>query len=199
VPEGRTLDRLDELLDVSAVALGVGLGLVQHRGSDHARLPSSRSRGAYSVRAVNSTAVAAVLAFAAGLGGAVQIAVQGRLGDRVGSLEAVTTAAVIGCAIALAVLLVTRRSVAGVGDAVSGPKWQLLGGVMSVFIVLAITVAGPRIGIVATTAFLIAAQFGLAALIDRYGWFGVEQVPVTWYRVLGIVLLVAGAALTLRR
>jgi transporter family-2 protein len=148
---------------------------------------------------VNSTAVAAVLAFAAGLGGAVQIAVQGRLGDRVGSLEAVTTAAVIGCAIALAVLLVTRRSVAGVGDAVSGPKWQLLGGVMSVFIVLAITVAGPRIGIVATTAFLIAAQFGLAALIDRYGWFGVEQVPVTWYRVLGIVLLVAGAALTLRR
>lgn len=148
---------------------------------------------------MSSTAFAAVLAFAAGLGGAVQIAVQGRLGDRVGSLEAVTTAAVIGCAIALATLLVARRSVAGVGDAVSGPKWQLLGGAMSVFIVLAITVAGPRIGIVATTAFLIAAQFGLAALIDRYGWFGVEQVPVTWYRVLGIVLLVAGAALTLRR
>lgn len=128
-----------------------------------------------------------------------QIAVQGRLGDRVGSLEAVTTAAVVGCAVALVALLVARRSLAGVGDAVAGPKWQLLGGVMSVFIVLAITVAGPRIGIVATTAFLIAAQFGLAALIDRYGWFGVEQVPVTWARVLGIVLLVAGAALTLRR
>lgn len=140
-----------------------------------------------------------MLAFAAGLGGAVQIAVQGRLGDRVGSIEAVTTAAVIGCTVAVAALLVARRSLAGVGDAVAGPKWQLLGGVMSVFIVLAITVAGPRIGIVATTAFLIAAQFGLAALIDRYGWFGVEQVPVTWSRVLGIILLVAGAALTLRR
>lgn len=140
-----------------------------------------------------------MLAFAAGLGGAVQIAVQGRLGDRVGSLEAVTTAAVIGCAVAVAALLVARRSLAGVGDAVAGPKWQLLGGVMSVFIVLAITVAGPKIGIVATTAFLIAAQFGLAAIIDRYGWFGVEPVPVTWTRVLGIILLVAGAALTLRR
>lgn len=140
-----------------------------------------------------------MLAFAAGLGGAVQIAVQGRLGDRVGSLEAVTTAAVIGCAVAVAALLVARRSLAGVGDAVAGPKWQLLGGVMSVFIVLAITVAGPTIGIVATTAFLIAAQFGLAAIIDRYGWFGVEPVPVTWTRVLGVILLVAGAALTLRR
>ena len=148
---------------------------------------------------MNSTAFAAVLAFAAGLGGAVQIAVQGRLGDRVGSIEAVTTATLVGCTIALAILLVSRRSLAGVGDAIVGPKWQLLGGVMSVFIVLAITVAGPRIGIVATSAFLIAAQFGLAAVIDRYGWFGAERVPVTWPRVVGIALLLVGAALTLRR
>ena len=148
---------------------------------------------------MSPTWFAAVLAFAAGLGGAVQIAVQGRLGDRVGSLEAVATAAVLGGAIAIAALLVARRSLGGVGEAVAGPKWQLLGGVMSVFIVLAITVAGPRIGVVATTAFLIAAQFGLATAIDRYGWFGVERVAVTWPRILGIGLLVVGAALTLRR
>jgi transporter family-2 protein len=148
---------------------------------------------------VSSTWFAAVLAFAAGLGGAVQIAVQGRLGDRVGSLEAVATAAVIGGVIALAALLLVRRSLGGVTEAVGGPKWQLLGGVMGVFIVFAITVAGPRIGVVATTAFLIAAQFGLAAAIDRYGWFGVEKVAITWPRVLGIGLLFMGAALTLRR
>ena len=148
---------------------------------------------------MSSTWFAALLAFAAGLGGAVQIAVQGRLGDRVGSLEAVATAAVVGGTIAIAALLVARRSLTGVSDAVAGPKWQLLGGAMSVFIVLAITVAGPRIGVVATTAFLIAAQFGLATAIDRYGWFGVEQVSVTWPRLLGIGLLVVGAALTLRK
>jgi len=148
---------------------------------------------------VSSTAFAAVLAFAAGLGGAVQIAVQGRLGDRVGSLEALTTAALIGGVIALTALLVVRRSLAGVGDALTGPKWLLLGGAMGAFIVFAITVAGPRIGVVATTAFLIAAQFSLAAVIDRYGWFGVEQVAFSWPRVLGIGLLVIGAALTLRR
>jgi transporter family-2 protein len=148
---------------------------------------------------MSTTWFAATLAFAAGLGGAVQIAVQGRLGDRVGSLEALATAAVIGGVIALAALLLVRRSVGGVTEAVGGPKWQLLGGVMGVFIVFAITVAGPRIGVVATTAFLIAAQFGLATAIDRYGWFGVERVALTWPRVLGISLLVVGAALTLRR
>ena len=145
------------------------------------------------------TGFAAVLAFAAGLGGAVQIAVQGKLGERVGSLEALTTAALVGAVIALTALLVARRSLVGVGDAFGGPKWQLLGGVMGAFIVFAITFAGPRIGVVATTAFLIAAQLSLAAVIDRFGWFGVERVGVTWPRLVGIALLLAGATLTLRR
>ncbi len=148
---------------------------------------------------MSPTAFAAALAFAAGLGGAVQIGVQGRLGDRVGTLEAVASAAVVALVLALTILLLARRSVAGIGEAVSGPKWQLLGGAMSVLVVLAITVAGPRIGVVTTTAFLVAAQFGLAAIIDRYGWFGVERVAFSPARVLGLVLLVAGATLTLRR
>jgi len=148
---------------------------------------------------VSSTAFAAVLAFAAGLGGAIQIAVQGRLGDRVGSIEALATASLIGALVAVLVLLVARQSLSGIGDAVASPKWMLLGGVMSAFIILAITVAGPKIGVVATTAFIIAAQFALASVIDRYGWFGIEPVAVSWPRVLGIVLLVVGAALTLRR
>ena len=148
---------------------------------------------------MSSTWFAAVLASAAGLGGAVQIAVQGRLADRVGSLEAVATASLIGGVIALAVLFVARRSLAGVGDALGSPKWMLLGGFMSALIILAITVAGPRIGIVATTAVLIAAQFTLATAIDRFGWFGVERIALSWPRALGLAFLALGAALTLRR
>jgi len=148
---------------------------------------------------VSSSGVAALLALAAGFGGAVQIAVQGRLGDRVGSLEAVATASLIGAVVALTVLVLARRSLAGVGEALGSPKWMLLGGVMSALIILAITVAGPRIGIVATTAVLIAAQFTLATVIDRQGWFGVERIAVQWPRLLGVALLFVGAALTLRR
>ncbi len=144
-------------------------------------------------------ALATVLAATAGLGGAVQIAVQTRLADRIGSIEAIATASVVGGLLALVVLLLATRSLAGFGDAASGPKWQLLGGVMSVLIILAITVAGPRIGVVATTAMIIAAQFALATVIDRYGVFGVERIPLNGPRVLGILLLFVGAALTLRR
>jgi transporter family-2 protein len=148
---------------------------------------------------VSSTAFAALLAFVAGLGGAVQIAVQGRLGERVGTIEAMATASFIGALIALVLLLVARQSLSGVGQAFGAPKWMLLGGAMSALIILAITIAGPRIGIVATTSVLIAAQFTLATVIDRYGWFGVEQVAVSWPRVLGLTFLCIGAVLTLRR
>lgn len=148
---------------------------------------------------MGSTGVAALFAFTAGLGGAVQIAVQGRLAERVGSIEALACASVLGGIVALGVLLVARRSLDGLREGATGPRWLLLGGVMSALIVLSITVAGPRIGAVATTAILIAAQFGLASLIDRMGWFGVERVALAWPRVLGLALLAAGAALTLRR
>ena len=128
-----------------------------------------------------------------------QIAAQGRLGDRVGSIEALAVAATVSAICAVAVLLVARGGVGRVGSGFTGPSWQLLGGVMSAVIVLSITVAGPRIGIVATTAMLIAGQFVLATAIDRFGWFGVDQVAVSWQRVLGLVLLAAGALLTLKR
>jgi transporter family-2 protein len=148
---------------------------------------------------VSSTGLATLLAALAGLGGAVQIAVQGRLGERVGAIEAMATASVIGAVLAVLVLLAARQSLAGFGDALASPKWMLVGGVMSALIILAITIAGPRIGIVATTAVLIAFQFTLAATIDRLGWFGVERIAIGWPRLLGLCLLFVGAALTLRR
>jgi bacterial/archaeal transporter family-2 protein len=128
-----------------------------------------------------------------------QIAVQGRLGERVGSLEALATTAIVGGILAFALLLVVRRSLSGLEEAASGPKWQLLGGVFGVVVVFGITYAAARIGVLATTALLIAGQFALAGVIDRFGWFGVDRVAFTWPRVSGIILLAIGAALTLRR
>ena len=145
------------------------------------------------------TGFAASIAFFAGLCGATQIAVQGRLGDRIGSVEALTCAVVVAGLTGLVVLLVTRRSTDGLRAGLTGPKWMLAGGLMSVLVILAITVAGPKIGVVATTAFLIVGQFTLATAIDRFGWFGIQQVPLAWTRVLGLALLAAGAALTLKR
>ena len=64
---------------------------------------------------------------------------------------------------------------------------------------VAITVAQPRIGAAATIGILIAGQLVMGAVIDRFGLFGVEQVAISWPRAAGMILLAAGAALSLSR
>ena len=46
---------------------------------------------------------------------------------------------------------------------------------------------------------MIAGQLLAGALIDGFGWLGTERIPLTAYRVIGLILLTAGAALTLKR
>jgi transporter family-2 protein len=145
------------------------------------------------------SAVATFLALVAGLAGAVQAAVMGELGDRVGIVPAVAVSVIVSLVCGLAALLVWERSFAGLRAATHQPAWLWIGGVMSVFIVFAVTVGPPRIGVTATVATVIAGNLVSAALIDRFGWFGVERVGLAWPRLLGFALLALGAALTLRR
>ncbi len=143
------------------------------------------------------TGLAVALAVAAGLAGAVQAAVMGELGGRVGVFPALAFSGVVAVVIGLALLLVARQSLRGLGDVVRQPVWLWTGGALSVLIILAITVASPRIGLAATIGILIAFNLCVAALIDRFGWFGFDQIAITWTRALGLVFLGAGAALSL--
>jgi bacterial/archaeal transporter family-2 protein len=145
------------------------------------------------------TGLAAALALAAGLAGSVQAAVMGRFGERVGSLEALAWAFVLSVVIALAALLVARRGFGSLGAAWSAPKWLWLGALLGTFIVFTITLVSPRIGTTATIALLVAGQLAAGAAIDRFGLFGFERIALGWPRALGLALLAAGAALTLRR
>ena len=146
------------------------------------------------------TAAAASLALVAGLAGSIQVAVMGRFGQRIGSFEALAANLIFSTIVATAVLLVLRQSLAGFGDALRSPWWYWIGGGgMGVVVVLTITVVTPRIGTAATIGLLIAGQLAMGVVIDSYGLFGVDKVALSWPRILGVLLLAAGAVLALRR
>jgi bacterial/archaeal transporter family-2 protein len=144
-------------------------------------------------------ALTILLAVIAGVAGSVQVAVMSKLGDRVGVFGALAWATGLTAVLALALLLVARQSLTPFVEAARQPVWLWSGAIMSLIIVLAITVAGSRIGVIATVSVLLVGQFAAGAVIDQYGLLGAERVPVKWIRVLGIALLAVGAALTLKR
>ena len=143
--------------------------------------------------------MAVALTATAGLAGAVQAAVMGELGERVGILAAVAFSVIVAVVMGLIALLVWEQSFAGVQAALHEPAWLWLGGLMSIYIVLAITVGPPRIGVAATVGIVIAGNLVSAAVIDRYGLFGQDVIPIDRWRLLGLLLLAAGAALSLSR
>ncbi len=145
------------------------------------------------------SALAVCLALSAGLAGSVQAAVMGKLGERVGIFEALGFSTIVAVVIGLAALLVVHQGFGGIGAASRQPLWLWTGGALSAFIVLAVTVGPPRIGVTATVGIVIGGNLVMAALIDRFGWLGNERIALHWPRLLGIALLAAGAALTLRR
>ena len=143
------------------------------------------------------TAVAVALAVAAGLAGAVQAAVMGVLGDRVGVFSALAFSGIVSVLLAFSLLLLVKQSVRGVADVLHQPVWLWAGGALSVLIVLAITVAPPRIGIATTIGIIIALNLAVGAVIDRFGLFGYDRIVFGWPRVVGLLLLGVGAALSL--
>jgi bacterial/archaeal transporter family-2 protein len=145
------------------------------------------------------SSVAVALAVLAGLAGSVQVAVMGRFGDRIGTVEALTFSTAVQLVLSFTILVVARSGFGGIGGAVRAPAWMWLGGVMGLTVVFAITFAQPRIGATATIGILIAGQLVMGALIDRFGLFGVERIDISTPRAIGIVLLGIGAGLSLVR
>jgi uncharacterized membrane protein YdcZ (DUF606 family) len=119
---------------------------------------------------MTGTRLAIVFSLAAGIAGAAQASVSGALGRR----------------------RVDRRL--GASTTLAVARWRVRRDD-----VLAIAYAPPRIGTFATVALLIAGQLAAGALIDANGWLGSPRIPVTLARVAGLVLVTAGAALTLKR
>jgi transporter family-2 protein len=139
------------------------------------------------------------MALFAGVAGSVQVAVMARLGERVGVFGALAFASLLQAILSGLLLLTVRQSLDGYAAVLRQPAWLWLGGVMGLIIVLSITFGGARIGTAATVGLLIAGQLAAGAVVDQYGLLGSAKIPIHWPRALGLVLLLAGAALSLRK
>lgn len=100
-----------------------------------------------------------------------------------------------------AILLVGAKflSSAKTSLSVQGIPWVwLTGGLMGVFIVGTVAYVYPRLGATWSVTLIILGQFAMALVADHYGWLGIERTPVTFSRLLGLALVLAGCVLVRR-
>jgi transporter family-2 protein len=143
--------------------------------------------------------VAVVLAAAAGGLVGMQAPVNSRLGKSVGSLEAATFSFLVGTAALVLILLVARGGIGGLGQIGRVPWWALVGGLLGAVYVSVALVAVRTLGASGLTAAVIGGQLVISVIVDRFGLLGVTKQNIDAGRVLGIVLLVAGVALVVRK
>lgn len=78
----------------------------------------------------------------------------------------------------------------------TAPKHLFFAGVLLAFYVLSITAIAPKFGVGNAIFFVLIGQLISAAVIDHFGLFGAQQIPLTWTRLSGLLLMATGVLLT---
>ena len=71
-------------------------------------------------------------------------------------------------------------------------------GVLGLVVIGAVSFTIPRIGAAPTTMLIVAGQLVIGALIDNFGWLGVDKRPLQANQLLGFLALFLGLWLILR-
>lgn len=141
--------------------------------------------------------IAVLCSILAGLAVTAQTVLNSRLSAKIGLAQCMTIVSVITLVLSIAAWAVAPRW--SQQPSSSSAHWlEYAGGVFGFAIIVGLTVAAPRIGIGRALAIAILAQLLLAMLFDRLGLAGVQR-AITTPQVLGVLLMVGGAYLVLRR
>jgi len=135
-------------------------------------------------------------AFAGGLI-ALQAPINAGLGKATGSLPAALVSFLVGT-VALAAIVVLSGKAGGLSSTFDVSWYYLLGGLLGAVYVVNALIAIAAIGAGGVAAATITGQLIASVALDRLGLFGLDQVPLSPERILGVGLLLAGTLLIVR-
>ncbi|MDQ0285383.1 transporter family-2 protein [Desulfofundulus luciae] len=134
-----------------------------------------------------------MLALLAGIFSGMQGPINGGLGSKIGALEAALFNFLTGTFL-LAVIVISG----GKGNLLlvrEAPWWQLTGGLLGAGYVFLMLFTIPRLGAAMALLALITGQMAMGMIADSLGLFGLEQIPVNFYRLAGLILLICSLLL----
>jgi transporter family-2 protein len=126
----------------------------------------------------------------------VQAGVNARLRGFLGDpLLASLVSFVVGTVALAIVILATRTPLPTLAMAQAAPWWTWLGGTLGAFFVAVTVILAFKLGATGLMAWIIAGQLVGSVLLDHTGAIGFAVREVSWQRMAGVALLMAGAML----
>jgi bacterial/archaeal transporter family-2 protein len=116
--------------------------------------------------------------------------------QRLGMLESIFIIH-IGGAILIAIPLILIGG-GSLGDWRSLPWYALAAGSMGLIVVAGVSFMIPRVGVATAITLIIAGQLVISSILDHYGLLGVEVRHINLQRIFGLIIVFAGAWLTVR-
>lgn len=140
------------------------------------------------------------LAIIAGVMLSTQAGINAQLRTAVGDpVMAALVSFLVGTAALLIYVLIFNKENAGLMDSLKDMslyKWT--GGLIGALYVTGVIIVAPRIGATNTAGLIVAGQILFALFLDHYGLLGFIQHSISYMRVAGALLLIAGVFMILK-
>jgi len=104
----------------------------------------------------------------------------------------------IGTIALLIYVLVSRIPLSQLSGVREAPMITWIGGLLGAFFITATLLTVPKLGVALTFSLVILGQMIVTLPMDHFGLLGVMVRSITWPRILGVVLVIAGTILILR-
>jgi transporter family-2 protein len=146
---------------------------------------------------VDKTLLAALTTIVVGGLIALQAPINSGLGRATGTMPAAAISFTVGTILLVGIVLVSGDvgKVSGAGDV----RWHyLIGGLLGAAYVTTVLVTVRTLGAGGVTAATVAGQLTTSVLIDRLGVLGLDETPITFGRIIGVLLLFAGTWLVIK-
>ena len=137
-----------------------------------------------------------ILAILAGMAMPTQAAVNSKLAGYAGSpIMAAFISFAVGTAALFVYMVLTGVSLNSAASLKYAPLVVWMGGFLGAFFVSVMVTVVPRIGVALAFSLAIGGQMLVTLLIDHFGWLGVQERPMNFYRVIGAALITVGVIL----
>ena len=143
-----------------------------------------------------SVLVQILVGIAGGIAAGMQAPFTGVMGQKMGDVASVFITYVGGAILIIIIALVTGGN--GLSEWRSVPWYVLLAGPVGLVIIGSLSYTVPRLGTSTATTLFILSWLIFSAVVDHFGWFGLEARALNLSRTVGIGALLLGTWLVIR-